>query len=95
MDLVHFCTKWTFHGEVDILILEVLDEENDLVDKMIDVIHDFIGLLNVNLVRNNVNGENDVAVGSIMPAQYYDDLFSKIKVDVSWMRYFSIFEVFS
>ena len=62
---------WTFHGEVD----DVDIPQNDLhggsvvVDEMVNVINDFIGLFTEERAHTDVNMDEDVAMSSSMSAE--------------------------
>ena len=68
----------TFHGEVDSSVPPVVPEVVAKVDTIKDVIYDFIGTSNYPS-SNYVEVKDDVVMGPIMFAQYYDELFSEVE----------------
>ena len=75
-------------GEVDSPVPpampEVVAEADTTEDEMVNVIYDFIGPSNYP-GNNHVKVEDDAAMGPIMSAQYYDQLFSEVEAELNPM----------
>ena len=80
-----FYKRWTFHEEVDSqvppIVPEVMVKIDTTEDEIVDVIYNFIDPSNYP-GSNDVEVEDDAAKGPTIFAQYYDELFSKVEVEL-------------